>query len=267
MKNGMRKFKNYQKELISCIDRNEIWSLIPARAGSIRVKNKNLSKIDNHELILYSLACSMNINKINRTFVTTDSSVISEKVKSFGAESPFIRSKKISGKLSNDYSYFYEFIEKIYKKEKKLPYLFIQLRPTTPFRNISVIELAIKKFISQSDKYDSLRSSSISSHPPEKLFRIKNDEYVDIDMKKIRNEKSNKPSQYFLPSYKPNGYIDIIKTENIIKKNNLYGRKILPLITGETIEIDINSDLEYARNLSSSVIKEKLIKFINEKKK
>ena len=255
----MIKSKSYQKELISCINEKEIWSLIPARAGSVRVNN--------HELIFYSLACSMQVNKINRTFVTTDSKIISRKVESFGAESPFKRSKKISSTLSNDYSYFQEFIEKIYKKEKKLPYLFIQLRPTTPFRNISIIELAIKKFISQFDKYDSLRSSSISSHPPEKLFRIKNDEYVDINMKKITNEKSNKPSQYFLPSYKPNGYIDIIKTENIIRRDNLYGRKILPLITEETIEIDINTDLEYARNLSTSAIKEKLIKFINEKQK
>ena len=47
-----------------------------------------------------------------------------------------------------------------------------------------------------------------------------------------------------------NGYIDIIKVENIIKKKFLHGNKVLPYnITSPTVDIDSKIDLEYAKFL------------------
>jgi CMP-N-acetylneuraminic acid synthetase len=56
-----------------------------------------------------------------------------------------------------------------------------------------------------------------------------------------------------LKIYKPNGYVDILKTKHLLKKKNIYGNKILNLYTPKIIEIDDKED--------SSLLK----KFMNKK--
>jgi len=259
---GMKISKSNQKYLISLIDKKLIWAIIPARVGSLRVKNKNLQKINNIELYLYSLGLSKKIKSINSTFISTNCLKIANQSLRYGGICPFLRPNKISGKNSTDTSYISHFINNIINTYEKLPNLIIQLRPTTPFRNVAIIENAISKFMKNYKKYDSLRSSNLISHPPEKIYRIKNNKYVNINLKKLNTEYSNKPAQYFKPTYKPNGYIDIIKTEYFIKNTKIYGDNIMPFITPEPIEIDTYSDLQRAKT-DNSVEKKKIIKIIN----
>ena len=56
-----------------------------------------------------------------------------------------------------------------------------------------------------------------------------------------------------------NGYIDIVKVDNIIKKNFLHGKKVVPfLIRTPSVDIDSKNDLEYAKYLLTKKI-EKMI--------
>ena len=259
----MKISKLNKSKYLSSIDFSKIWSLIPARSGSLRIKNKNLQQINNKELILFSIAISKKLKDIDETFISTDSRIIKSKSLKYGAKCPFLRPMKISGKNSTDTSYIAHFLNEIFKYYGYLPYLIIQLRPTTPFRDKKIMEKAIKSFRKNYNFYDSLRSSNILSHPPEKIYRILNNKYVDINLKSLNTEFSNKPSGTFKSAYKPNGYIDIIKTEYFIKYEKIYGRNICPFITDQTIEIDSPKDLEYAK-IDQSKEKLSLIKFINE---
>lgn len=229
------------------IKKNLIWSLIPAKSNSKRVPKKNLKKIDGINLFLYSCVFSKMHYLIKRTFVSTDSKIIKRLAISFSAEVPFLRPKNISKNFSQDYEYVHDFLSKIKKKEKFLPEFIIQLRPTTPFRSIQIINKAIKK-IKLFPKSTSLRSCHIADHPPEKQFRIKNNYYCDINLKKINNEKFNIPSQNFKYAYEPNGYVDILKTSYLLKnKKRIYGHKILPLVTKKTLDIDTIEDFQMAQ--------------------
>ena len=58
----------------------------------------------------------------------------------------FFNSKKISGFLSKDIQYLKHCIKWL-KKEKYYPDLIVLLRPTTPFREVKVIDKAIKLII------------------------------------------------------------------------------------------------------------------------
>ena len=49
-----------------------IYSLIPARKGSKRIKNKNLIKIKNNNLINLTINSSLNTKLIDKTFVSTN---------------------------------------------------------------------------------------------------------------------------------------------------------------------------------------------------
>ena len=62
--------------------------------------------------------------------------------------------------------------------------------------------------------------------------------YQDYKGKNIKDEVFNKLSQYFKNIYKPNGYVDILKTQHLLNNRNIYGNKILKFITPKVIEID-----------------------------
>ena len=70
------------------------------------------------------------------------------------------------------------------------------------------------------------------------------------------------PRQKFRPAFIPNGYIDIIKIDTILKKSQTYGNKMFVFETPQVIEIDTIFDLKLAR-LDKSTIKDKLLDYLN----
>jgi len=75
-------------------------AIIPARAGSKRIKNKNIKLFNNKHLIYYSIKAAIKSNLFKRVIVSTDSKKISNIAKKYGAEVPFLRPKS----LSDDYT-------------------------------------------------------------------------------------------------------------------------------------------------------------------
>ena len=247
--------------MIYNIKKNLIWSLIPAKGTSKRIYKKNLKKINNLPLVCYSVIFSKMSKEINQTFVSTDCKIIKKISEKYGANVPFLRPKKYSKNGSQDFQYVDHFINFFKNKGSYLPEYIIQLRPTTPFRSQDDLRKALNK-IKKYPSANSMRSSHIADHPPEKQFRIKGRYYTNVNLKKIINNNFNKPSHLFRNTYEPNGYIDILKTSYLLKnKMNIYGKKILPFITRKTIDIDTEEDFEYAKKFDS-LEKKIILKYI-----
>lgn len=227
---------------------NQVWAIIPARSGSKRLKNKNILKVGKISLVGHAIKIAKNTKSINRVFVSTDSKKIKKESIKHNAEIPFLRSKLNSQDFSTDFDVLNEFLKKIYKFEKILPKYIIFLRPTTPIRNEKVISRAIAKF-KKLKNYDSLVSVHKMDEPVHKKFFIKKNQLKTI-FSKISIDNANEPRQGFQPSYTANGYLDIIKTENIFK-NKYLGRKCFPYIVKKSIDIDDKIDLIFANFLIS----------------
>ena len=93
--------------------------------------------------------------------------------------------------------------------------LIAHIRPTTPQRNVSDIDRAIKIFAMS--KYNSLRSVHEMSETAYKSFEI----YKKNELKPIANLKCslddlNKPRQSFKSTYMANGVIDIYRKKFIV---------------------------------------------------
>jgi CMP-N-acetylneuraminic acid synthetase len=90
-----------------------------------------------------------------------------------------------------------------------------------------------------------MRSVSKMSESSFKTFTIKNQKLCSIN-NSYELDFFNNPKNSFANTYFPNGYIDIIKTKNILK-NFIHGNKVLPyIIKDNVIDIDSKNDLEYA---------------------
>ena len=72
-------------------------AVIPARSGSKRIKNKNITKVYGKPIIYYVIKKLIKCKIFDRIIVSTDSEKISKLSNKYGAETPFRRPKYLSG--------------------------------------------------------------------------------------------------------------------------------------------------------------------------
>jgi CMP-N,N'-diacetyllegionaminic acid synthase len=226
---------------------NNIVALIPARSGSKGVPNKNIRHLDGIPLMAYSIAAALKSTLIDRVIVSTDSEEYAEIAKNYGAETPFIRPKSISGDTATDVECFKHTIDWLRENENFVPEYFVHLRPTTPFRDPKLLDKAIKDFVCSD--YSALRSCHKMSESSYKTFEIENDMFKCICNGSSDIESSNIARQAFPVTYDANGYIDIVRSEMISKKNLIHGSKVRALITNTAYEVDEISDIDFLEYL------------------
>ena len=81
---------------------SNIIAVIPARANSKGVPNKNILPLNNIPLIAYSIKAAQKSRYIDRIIVSTDSEEYANISREYGAETPFLRPDKYSQDHSND---------------------------------------------------------------------------------------------------------------------------------------------------------------------
>lgn len=228
----------------------KIIALIPARGGSKSIPKKNIIDLRGYPLIAYSIAAAKLSKFISRVIVSTDSEEIAEISKSYGAEVPFMRPKKYATDNARDIGLIKHAIRWFKRNENFHPDYLVFLRPTTPLRNVQVVDNAISEII-KDKKATALRSGHLFKSPAYKLFKKKGNyaEFFGREDFKPGIEYQDFPRQKLPATYKTNGYVDVILPKTIEKTGMLHGRKIRTFITGEVADIDSLRDLDFAKQI------------------
>ena len=219
---------------------NKFVTIIPARSGSKSIPDKNILKLGKYPLIAYSIAAAKLSKYSSRVIVSTDSEKYASIAKDFGAEVPFIRPLNFSGDKSVDRDFLVHAMQWFLENEFNLPEMWIHLRPTTPLRNPEIMDRAIDYFL-ENPEATSLRSAHKAPESPMKWF-IKEKNYFKGF---VDSQISNLPKEMFKETYIPNGYIDIVKSSNVMKNFNIHGNKILAFSTPVVNEVDSIEEFEY----------------------
>lgn len=223
-----------------------IVAIIPARSGSKGIPNKNIRELNEQPLISYSILDAIRTVSIDEVFVTTDSTLIADISLTYGAVVPFLRPKELALSNSTDFGWANHFIRWFKEQYDYYPEYLVLLRTTTPIREISIIEKAIE-CIKKEPEATSLRSVQEFSESPYKWFKFNGEKYLypllgdDFDL-------CNRPRQEVPIAYKPNGYVDILKSSTILD-GDVYGKKILGFKTPYSVEIDVEEDFILAEAL------------------
>jgi len=219
-------------------------AIIPARGGSKAVPDKNVRSLSGFPLIAYSIIAAQESETIDRVIVSTDSEMIAQIARDFGAEVPFLRPAEFAGDTSVDREFLVHAMEWLLEHEGKAPEYFVHLRPTTPLRDPAVINEAVYT-IKHSNGASSLRSAHAAPKTPYKWFELDRSGYFKgIRPSDTRPEYYNLPRQAFDVVYDPNGYVDIVRTSQVLGNKSVHGDKMLGFITDHTYEIDSMEDLE-----------------------
>lgn len=225
-------------------------AIIPARSGSKRIPNKNITLLGKHPMLAYSINVAIQSGFFDEVICSTDSPEYAEIAEYYGAKVPFLRSKKISGDSSPDIDWVTSTIFEL-EKDNKVFDIFSILRPTSPFRTKETIQSAFKLFIDNSDA-DSLRAVEKCSQHPGKMWQV-NEKFMTPIMQKTLNGVPWHSNQYeALPEiYVQNASLEIAWIRVVKEEKNISGKNIIPFISSGYEGFDINHprDLHFARDL------------------
>ena len=145
--------------------------IIPARAGSQRIKNKNIKKLNGKPLVEYSIDHAKSIFDNHKICVTTDCTKIKNIALQKGLDVPFLRPKELSSDTSPTQDAIMHAID-WYEKNQYIPDVVILLQPTSPLRDINDIKKAMEIFNMSIDMVVSVKKSK--SNPYYNLFEEEN---------------------------------------------------------------------------------------------
>ena len=223
---------------------SKVIALIPARAGSKGVPNKNIRLLGGHMLVDWSIQACKKTKLIDRVIVSTDSSDYATLCLGFGAEVPFLRPEVIANDKSTDYEFVIHALDWLAAHGGEPDYI-VHIRPTTPFRDPKLIDDAILAF-QNSKVATSLRSVHQMSESAYKTFEVAASgqlKRVGVDSTSL--DIANNARQQFPNTYSANGYVDVLSTEFIRRSGLLHGNWVLPFITPTVCEVDTESDFSF----------------------
>jgi CMP-N,N'-diacetyllegionaminic acid synthase len=223
--------------------KKNILAIIPARAGSKGIKNKNIISIHGKPLISYTIKSAKKSKLITNLIGSTDSIKIKKIFEKYNVDVPFLRPKKLATDKSLIIKTLFFCLKKMEKINKKKYEYIILLQPTAPNREKNEIDSCINKIIKK--KADSLISLSLLDEPhPYKLKKISKGFAYDY----LKNGKNNYPRQSLPKLYKPSGNIYIFKRKIIINKNLNTNNQTYSIVEKEKfLNIDNNDDLSLAK--------------------
>jgi CMP-N,N'-diacetyllegionaminic acid synthase len=230
---------------------DEVWALVPARSGSKGIVDKNMQEIQGVSLLGLSVLAGTGSSSIDRCFVSTDSLTYAEEARRYGAEVPFLRPSEASTDSATDLDVFWHFLNWASEYVDYLPRAIVHLRPTTPCREPSQVNEAVKLAIETMASVTAIRSVHLAPESPFKWFLRGSDGYLTTFDRDRELDESNRSRAEFENVYIPNGYADVVFPSQIITTGLLHGNAVQPFLTDPVIEVDGPFELELLRQANS----------------
>jgi len=214
-------------------------AVIPARAGSTRLKNKNIYPLGGKPLIRWVTEAVVNSGCFDKILVSTDGDKIFDAVKDLPVER-HVRPASLATTKSTVLNAMLDLIE-----HSNVEYdVFSYFLPTCPFINCQDIQNGIRRI----DKSDFVISMTEFSETIQLACLINNSNVIPVfDNLEIGATNSKFIKKY----YKPSGAFYIGKWDKILEYKNFFSGNVQAVIVPKERSIDINNhyDLLYAESV------------------
>lgn len=212
-------------------------AIIPARSGSKELIDKNIKLLCGKPLLAYTIEAAIKSNCFDEVMVSTDSSEYATIAKEFGANVPFLRSKKTASDHASSWDAVLEVISSYKESGKEFSQICL-LQPTSPMRDALDIRAAFKKM----DKLDARAIVSICEM--EHSFSLCNKVGSNDSLDNFISRFSNKRRQDVKKYYRLNGAIYLVKLDFLYEDTFLYRKGCYGLIMEQSHSIDIDTELD-----------------------
>jgi N-acylneuraminate cytidylyltransferase len=228
-----------------------IVGLIPARAGSKRVPDKNIRPLAGHPVMAYTIAAALESTVFSDVIVSTDSEDYAKIARYYGAEVPFLRPSELAGDVSPDIEWLEHTLKRLQEDNRKYD-CFSILRPTSPFRLPETIQRAWQAFL-EAEGVDSLRAVEKCQQHPGKMWVMRGKRMVPL-LPLSPPEQPWHSSQYqSLPEvYVQNASLEIAWTRVVLQERTIAGTVLIPFLTEGYEGFDVNNPYDW--NLAEHLV-------------
>jgi CMP-N,N'-diacetyllegionaminic acid synthase len=226
-----------------------IVALVPARAGSKGVPDKNIRPLAGQPLLAWSVRAALRAGSVDRVIVSTDSIEYADIARDYGAEVPFLRSEQSSNDGAGDEAVVAHYLDWLGQAGEALPDYIVYLRPTTPLRSAAIINEAVKTLMAD-ETATSLRSVHEMAESAYKTFEQRDGVLVTVGSGSTALDAASGPRQSFPKTWIGNGYVDVFRAQRLIDGLPLYGDHVRAFETAVAPEIDTVDDFDYLQYLA-----------------
>lgn len=221
----------------------KILSVIPARAGSKGIPNKNIRIIGGHPMIYYSIKNALNSQMITDVIVSTDSPEVRIIAEQMGAKVKWRDSSLCEDAVTLD-----AVIADAIPKDEEFSYV-VTMQPTSPTLRVSTLDRAIKYAIES--ELDTVISAINAPHLS----------WGEKNGKKIPNYVERLNRQYLPPCYMETGAFMISKASVVTPKTRI-GEKVdvYEVPEDEAQDVDTFEDL---RSVAATLEHQKVAIYVN----
>ncbi len=217
-------------------------AVVPARGGSKGIPLKNIQPVLGIPLVARVAMLLRNMEFIDDSLVSSDSSEIISVATQYGLEAPFKRPEELSGDRVGDYEVLLHALVEMERIRQVNYDAVIMLQPTSPLRRVHHIRNALDFFIDGNyQAVWSVSPSDTKNHPLKQLV-VEDDqlEYYDKAGADIIARQQLKPL------YQRNGIVYIVSRSCLVDDGNIKGgRTGAYIVTERSVSIDTNDDIEY----------------------
>lgn len=219
-------------------------ALIPARAGSKRVADKNIRPLAGHPLMAYTIAAALQSGIFSAVVVSTDSERYAEIARQYGAEAPFLRPPALAGDTSPDIEWVEHALTEL-KRMGRTYDCFSILRPTSPFRQPETIRRAWQAFLAE-EGVDSLRAVEKCHEHPGKMWIVRGKRmYPLLPIGPAELPWHSTPYQALPEVYVQNASLEIAWTRVVFEGQTIAGEVIMPFFTEGYEGFDVNRPYDW----------------------
>lgn len=219
-------------------------AVIPARAGSKRLKNKNILDLSGKPLIAWTIDAALKSKNIDEIFVSTDSEDVKKVADKMGVCPPIMRPVELASDTATSLSVvqhavtYFESLGRVFTEV-------ILLQPTSPLRSTKDIDEALRFYFESNA--DAVTSVTQCEHSPLWSNTLPEDRNMDSFLdESLKNKRSQELPDY----YRLNGAIYIAKIKQgassveFFPKTNKFAY-VMP--QERSIDIDTGLDLMIAQ--------------------
>jgi pseudaminic acid cytidylyltransferase len=213
-------------------------AIIPARAGSKRIKQKNIKKFNGKPIIAYSIESAINSGLFDEIMVSTDCGKIAEIALEYGATVPFMRSYE----NSNDFATTVDVLTEVIERYKMHNHFFDQatcIYACAPFVTSDLLKMSFR--ILNDQKCDCVFPVIPYSHPIQRALTI-NENHRVISF--IEGNLSLR-TQDFEKTFHDAGMFYTFNINNLIKNKSLRTQNTCAIEIDELCAHDIDSEKDW----------------------
>ena len=218
--------------------KKELLTIIPARAGSKRIKNKNIKKFLGKPLIAYAILHAKKNPWIDRVVVDTDSPKIASIAKKYGAETPYLRPRKLAGDKAQVIDAIIHLLNRLNKDEGYEPTHVMILQATSPL----VEQKDINACWDLMKKTDSTTVLTMAQTHP-RLYWLTNKQNIILANK---NAVKSTNIQAWREAYLLNGFVYIVKTPALLKERSVITQNTRAVICDKWRSVDLDTAEDWA---------------------